>query len=234
MTGSWSAVAAATVIAWSGAVIAAVVREAGGRIMRPLVYLALLFFGLSAIFDILPQSKRALSWGVLGLAVLAGYGTFWLVGRYVAPVCPACSLRSFDHKHHHAHGTGFVALVVVLTLHTLFDGLGVSAAATVAAAFGARVFAAIAVHKLPEGFALALMLMMSGRSAVMALLWTVAIEAGTLAGALVGTIWMHPSRFWIAVVLAHIGGTFLYLCVTGFAAAFRPSPAVGAGSSAGS
>jgi hypothetical protein len=38
---------------------------------------------------------------------------------------------------------------------------------------------------------------------------------------------MHPSEFWLAVVLAHIGGTFLYLSVSGLRDALAPpSPVV--------
>src|SRR5258707_779848 len=126
--------------------------------MRPLVYLALLFFGLIAIFDILPESKTALSWPLFIAAVTAGYVAFWLIGTYVAPICPACAIRSFESDHHHAHGIGLVFLAGVLAIHCFFDGLGVSAASAMGESFGVRVFAAIALHKLPEGFALALML----------------------------------------------------------------------------
>src|SRR5438094_4526131 len=108
MNRAWIAVLIATTVAWGGALAAAVVREAGGRLMRPIVYLALLFFGLSAAFDILPESKAALSWPVFVPAVAAGYVVFWWIGKYVAPVCPACALRHFEnvHDHHHAHGVG--------------------------------------------------------------------------------------------------------------------------------
>src|SRR5438105_2123983 len=149
MHASWGPVVVATAVAWMGALIAALLRGTGSRFMRPLVYLALLFFGLSAIFDILPQSKTALSWPLFVLAVATGYGVFWLIGKYIAPICPACAMRSVAADHHHAHGIGLAFLAAVLGIHCFFDGLGVSAASTVGASFGVRVFAAIAVHKLP-------------------------------------------------------------------------------------
>lgn len=207
---------AATAVAWAGALMAVVLgRTTTGRFMRPLVYLALLFFFLTAMFDILPESKRALSWPTFAAAVAAGYGVFWLVGTYVAPICPACALRQFEDGHHHTSGSAVVFLALVLGLHCFIDGLGVTVASTVEAAFGIRMFGAIAVHKLPEGFALVLMLLAGGRTTWGALAWAIAIEAATLAGALTGWLWAQPSEFWLAVVLAHIGGTFLYLCVSG-------------------
>jgi zinc transporter ZupT len=223
MNASWGPVISATAVAWSGALIAAVLRGSGSRFMRPLVYLALLFFGLSAAFDILPESKAALSWPIFVPAVVAGYVVFWLIGRYVAPICPACAMSGFESDHHHAHGIGLVFLAAALGIHCFFDGFGVSAASTVEASFGLRVFAVIAVHKLPEGFALALMLMVGGREPWRAFPVAAAVEASTLAGALARVLWVHPSDFWLSLVLANIGGTFLYLAVSGLWDAFAPT-----------
>src|ERR1700737_4756011 len=222
MNPPWGPVLIATAVAWVGALVAVVLRQTAGRIMRPLVYLALLFLALAAIFDILPQSKQVLNWPTLVSAVAIGYAAFWLIGKYVAPICPACAMRHFEGGHHHAHGNGFVFFVLVLGIHCFLDGLGVGAASKVEASFGLRVFGAIAVHKLPEGFALALMLMAGGRAAWASFAYAVGIEAATLAGALASVLWIHPSEFWLAMVLAHIGGTFLYLSVSGLQDALSP------------
>jgi zinc transporter ZupT len=215
----------ATAVAWAGSLTAVIVRHSAARILRPLVYLALLFFVLAAIFDILPQSKQGLSWPVFVAAVSVGYGTFWLVGTYVAPICPACAMRQFEDGHDHTHGNGLIFLGLALGVHCFLDGLGVTAASSVQAAFGLRVFGAITVHKLPEGFALALMLMAGGRAPWAAFVWAVGIETATLGGAIAGRFWTHPSEFWLSVVLAHIGGTFLYLSVSGLQDALSSRPA---------
>ncbi|HZR22218.1 MAG TPA: ZIP family metal transporter [Vicinamibacterales bacterium] len=212
----------ATAVAWAGAIAAGLVRHSGSRIMRPLIYVALLFFGLSAVVDILPRSKAALDWPTFSVAALLGYGIFWAIGRYVAPICPACAFRSVEHDHQHTHGTGLALLVIVLAIHCVLDGLGISAASAVQGAFGMRVFAAIAVHKLPEGFALAMMLIAGSQPPSRAVATTLAVETATLAGAALGAVWTTPSAYWLAILLAHIGGTFLYLAVTGFWEAFSP------------
>jgi zinc and cadmium transporter len=225
MNAAWVQVWLAAAVAWTGALIAVLLRDSGARFMRPLVYVALLFFALAAIFDILPESKQALSWPIFVAAVAAGYGSFWMVGTYVAPICPACAMRRFEQGHHHAHGVGLVILAVVLSIHCFLDGLSVSAASTVEASFGLRVFGAIAIHKLPEGFALGLMLMLGGRSATSAFTTAVGIEAATLVGAIAGAEWTGPSEFWLALVLAFIGGTFLYLSISGLTDALVPQSA---------
>lgn len=212
---AWAEVTVATAIAWAGAFGAVIVRQAGTKVMRAFVYLALLFFALIAIFDILPESRRSLSWPWLLGSVAVGYGLFWLIGKYVAPICPACAMRHFEDGHHHAHGSGLVALAIVLVVHCLIDGLGVSAASSLEAGFGFRLLAAISAHKLPEGFALAMMLMTGARSPWTAFALAVAIEASTLAGAAIGMVWTHLSPFWLGILLAQIAGTFLYLSISG-------------------
>jgi len=51
----------ATGVAWAGSLTALILRQSAARLLRPLVYVALAFFALAAIFDILPQSKQGLS-----------------------------------------------------------------------------------------------------------------------------------------------------------------------------
>ncbi len=210
MHAAWFGVIGATAIAWSGVVAALLLRDACSRFMRPLVSLALLALGLLAVFDILPASKAALNWPAFVAAVTLGYGMFWSIGRFIAPVCPACAMRGAERGHPHAHGGGVIAVGIVLGIHCFLDGLGVSAASTVGASFGLRVLSGMAIHKLPEGVALGI-LMASGRSTRRAFALAVAIEAATLGGPLASVAWTHPSAFWLSLVLAHIGGTFLYL-----------------------
>jgi zinc transporter ZupT len=208
------AVVFATTLAWAGAWGAIGLRHAAGPFLRPLVYLSLLFFAVVAVFDIFPQSKQALSWPVFAGAVAGGYAAFRLIGTYVCPICPSCALRSFEEDPHGARGAGLAILSAVMAAHCFIDGIAVSAAESVGTTFGLRMFAAIAVHKLPEGFALTLVLMNASHSARRAFWWACGIEVATIAGALIGTV-MHPSAFWLSLALAHIGGTFLYLSASG-------------------
>ena len=67
-----------------------------------------------------------------------------------------------------------------------------------------------------------LVLMAGGRSPWEAFGWTVGIESATIAGGLATTIWTQPSEFWLAIVLAHVGGSFVYLSASGLRDAIRP------------
>src|SRR5215831_9903475 len=135
MEGTGLAVLVATAIAWTGALAASLVRQAAGRIVRPLVYVALLLLGLAALLDILPESKHFLSWPALAAAVSAGYGMFWLIGRYVTPICPACALGTFEREHLRMRGRGLIIVALVMGVHCMLDGFAVPAASIAQASF---------------------------------------------------------------------------------------------------
>jgi hypothetical protein len=131
MTSAGFTVSVATILAWAGALVAAHLQHTVSRFIRPVVYFSLLVFALIAIFDILPESKRSLTWPVFVAAVASGYGIFWAIGTHVAPICPSCAMRAMEGDHHHARGAGLAILASVLAVHCFIDGLGVSAAWTV-------------------------------------------------------------------------------------------------------
>jgi zinc transporter ZupT len=224
MDPSWVSVLVATALAWLGSLGAILLGSAGSRYLRPLVYLSLFFFAAVAIFDILPESKHALNWPTFIAAVAAGYAVFWAIGTYIFPICPTCAMRRFESGEHHVHGSGVAIFASVLCVHCFIDGLGISAAANVESGFGMRVLTAIAVHKLPEGFAIALVLLAGGRASWSAFQWAFGIETATIAGSFAGMSWIHPTPFWQALVLAQVGGTFLYLSVSGIRDLLTPRP----------
>ena len=216
----WASALIATALGWTGALIAAEVRRFAQPIIRPLAYLSLLFFVAVTIFDIFPESKRSLSWPVFAAAVAGGYGMFWLITKYMCPICPACAMGASEGKTHATDSAGLILLSSVFSLHCLIDGLALVAAGTGNQSLGIRVLAAVAVHKFPEGFALALMLMGASRSPQHALYRACGIQSATLVGALAGSLFVQPAQFWRGVLLAHVGGTFLYIGSNGLLAAF--------------
>jgi zinc transporter ZupT len=86
-----------------------------------------------------------------------------------------------------------------LSIHTFFDGVSVAAAFLVSTKVGLLVFVAILLHKVPEGFTAASIMLASGRSSRQALAATVIIGAATLCGVLS-----------VAVLQARVSGAVLY------------------------
>src|SRR6476620_3485885 len=69
-----------------------------------------------------------------------------------------------------------------LWIHTFFDGVSIASAFLVNFRVGFLVFIAILLHKMPEGFTVASIMLATGHSTQKALIATAAIGAATLAG----------------------------------------------------
>ena len=75
-------------------------------------------------------------------------------------------------------------------------------------------FSALCIHKVPEGLALGSLLVGAGLQRAAALGWVAAVEATTLLGGLIGFIFLGKiSSLWLDLIMAYIGGGFLYLAV---------------------
>lgn len=163
-----------------------------------------------AIFWILPELAVHFGWAGGSLLMLAGVGIIASVDRFVYPVCPACS-----HTHNHDHcGTrlhGFATpLVIAALLHSLFDGWAFATGYANGLAYGLSF--GVAVHKIPEGIALGVILRAALGRRGQALTWAAAIQAVTILGGalqITAAPWLGPQ--WIAALLALGGGMFLYL-----------------------
>ena len=75
-----------------------------------------------------------------------------------------------------------------------------------------RYSSALCIHKVPEGLALGSLLIGAGLQRSTALCWVAAVEATTLVGGVIGMVWLGKvSTFWLGLIMAHVGGGFLYL-----------------------
>ena len=137
----------------------------------------------------------------------------WVVDRWIYPVCPSCS-HPHDHDHCAATLHGFAPpLLIAAAIHSLLDGWSVASAGTEGAGTLANSLGlAIAIHKIPEGLALGVIMRAAVDSRRAALGWCVLAQSATVLGAAseeflaphLGTAALHA-------LLAVAGGTFLYL-----------------------
>ncbi len=166
------------------------------RNTRFLKYLVALGAGfmLAAIFiEIVPQVVRL--WvadgtneavghgGVLGAMslLLAGY---LLIHLFEHTIAPHFHFGAETHPEAMLRPSAAYTAIGGLSIHTFFDGVSVAAAFLVDSKVGLLVFVAILLHKVPEGFTAASIMLASGRSARSALTATLIIGAATLAGVL--------------------------------------------------
>jgi zinc transporter ZupT len=173
------------------------------------------------LFSILPEAWEAMNWWELALAFGSGYGVFWVISRFVYHVCPACAASHFDEATTHRFGEIASALVIALAIHSTMDGVALAAgqetighgpAPATGELLNWSLLLAVCVHKMPEGLALGALLIGAGRLPVRAAALVAAVESTTLLGGVLGVIFLRNiSQFWLAAVLAHAGGGFVFL-----------------------
>jgi|SRR5438270_1897663 zinc transporter ZupT len=166
------------------------------------------------VFAILPESFGACPWWAVFLALITGYALFLVVSKHVHHVCPACAASHFDAdatQHFSEIATG---LIIALAIHSTTDGLalGIQGETPATSATKWSLFSALCIHKIPEGLALGSLLIGAGLQRPTAVGWVAAVEATTLLGGAIGYFFMtNISTLWLGLIMAHIGGGFVYL-----------------------
>jgi zinc transporter ZupT len=205
----------ATLVAWAGGATGALIGGAARLRLLALVTAALGALLAVTIFDILPDAKQLLPVPSFLFATASGALLFWIIGRYIYPVCPACSFAGTSAVPEPDLSRVVVLLMIALGLHSTMDGAAVVIGDTLAHGANAGVFFAVSLHKFPEGIALVLLLIGAGMRRRNALLLTIAIEAATELGALGALLLVNRlPPYDLGLIFANIGGGFLYLVVT--------------------
>jgi len=210
----------AFVLALGGGAAGAILGSSHRRLCALISFGAGSLLGVTA-FAILPECFEEMRWWGLLLAFGSGYAVFYLITKYVYHVCPACAASHFDEATTHRFSEIAVGMMIALAIHCTADGIALAAGneADLANAPGGRalnltLIVAVCVHKVPEGLALGSLLLGAGYMRG-PMLWRVAaVEATTLAGGALGMLVLpHIAPVWVAAVVAHAGGGFLFLAV---------------------
>ncbi|HXQ97851.1 MAG TPA: ZIP family metal transporter [Candidatus Limnocylindrales bacterium] len=165
-------------------------------------------FMLGVVFlDIVPESTRLVGIDGAMLCLLIGY---FLIHLFEHTLAPHFHFGEETHTHELApHHTGISALLG-LVIHAFFDGVAIASGFLVSMWLGWVIFAAIILHKLPEGFAISSLMLATGTSRRKAL-WAAAIlGAATLCGVLL----MGALRTDVQYALPLAGGVTLYVAAS--------------------
>jgi len=139
-------------------------------------------FMLAAVFlSIIPASLEATNNNPKTLMlVLAGY---LLVQFCEHTIVSHFHFGEETHSHLLSPRSAFTA-VGGLAIHTFFDGISIAAGFAVDVRLGVLIFIAMIIHKMPEGFTVASIMLASGQSRKTAFLASAFIGAVTLIGTL--------------------------------------------------
>jgi zinc transporter ZupT len=194
-------------------VLAALADVAGGlvlvrargidRYLRYFVAVGAGFLMAVALLEMTPESLHLNP--VLGpVLIMAGYCVVHLLEH---------TINAHFHYGEETHHDEFVSartgysVLGGLSVHALFDGVAIGSGFVVSNGLGWLIFLAIFLHKAPEGFTMASVMLASGRSRAVAFYAAVALALATIGGVLV--IELAPQ--WMPYGLPISAGVALYV-----------------------
>ena len=179
-------------------------------------------FMLSVVFiDILPEvvelwQKKENSYTAETLVfpmilLLVGY---LLTQFFEHTIAPHFHLGEEVHSDHLISTKSVYTAVGGLLIHTFFDGVSIAAAAQVDFKVGILVFLAILLHKFPEGFTIASMILAAGKGFREVLIGTSLLGLMTLIGVLLFYLIGPTVGFTVAYALPLASGVTLYVAAS--------------------
>jgi zinc and cadmium transporter len=149
------------------------------------------FMLATAIIELFPASLE-LQGKSAAFLVLIGYLIIHFFEHTVTP-----HFHFGEETHHdefvHTH-TGYSVLIGLL-IHTFFDGIAIASGFIVSNWLGWIVFLAVFLHKIPEGFTVASVMLAGGQSKKVAWGASVLLGAATLAGVLTMALFRHQVSY---------------------------------------
>ena len=153
--------------------------------------------------------------------VLGGY---FVVHFFEHTVAPHFHFGEETHREEMSHAHAGYAALLGLVIHTFFDGVAIASGLLVSTWLGGVIFVAIFLHKIPEGFTVASLMLASGQSRKAALASSAILGGATLAGMAL----MFVLRSAVADALPFSAGVTLYVAASDLIPEVNrePAPAV--------
>jgi ZIP family zinc transporter/zinc and cadmium transporter len=195
---------AATANGFGGAIL--LHRDWERRYLRYFIALASGFMLAVALKEMLPESLRLnMQWGPL--LILGGY---LLVHFFEHTLAPHFHFGEETHHEEFMHRHRTYSVVLGLMIHTFFDGIAIASGFLVSMRLGWLIFLAVFLHKIPEGFAVASVMLAGGRSRSAA--W---VASGLLGAAtLIGVLAMGLLQGALSIGLPLAAGVTVYVAAT--------------------
>lgn len=159
-----------------------------------------------ALVDIVPESIRLAGNQAL-VFVLLGY---FLVHLFEHTLAPHFHFGEETHHEEVSHQHARTTVLLGLTIHTFFDGVAIAAGFLVSVWLGAMIFVAVFLHKLPEGFTVASVVLASGQGKRNAIRAAGLLGAATLAGVLLTSVLQGELKYALPIS----GGVTVYVAAT--------------------
>ena len=193
-------------------------RSPSAHALRYFVALGAGFMLAAALLEMLPAALAMNAHGAAPL-LLAGYCGVHLLEHTLVP-----HFHFGEETHHHEFLSAQRSYSVLLGLatHTFFDGIAIGSGFVVSAWLGWVLFIAVFLHKLPEGFTVASVMLAGGQGRLAALNSALFLGATTVAGVL--AINLFPA--WVRAGLPLSAGVTIYVAATDLVPEVNREPGV--------
>jgi zinc and cadmium transporter len=177
------------------------------RYLRYFVALGSGFMLATALVEMIPTSLELRGPKVGALLVLGGY---LIVHFFEHTVSPHFHFGEETHEEEFVHKHKSVSVLIGLIIHTFFDGIAIASGFLVSSWLGWIIFLAVFLHKIPEGFTVASVMLASGQSRMRAWGSSVLLGVATLAGVTTMSVTQHS----VSVGLPLAAGVTLYVAAS--------------------
>jgi len=166
------------------------------------------FMLATAIVEMIPEGAK-LAGDRTPLYLLAGY---LLVHFFEHTLTPHFHFGEETHSDEfgHAHKHRWFSVLIGLCIHTFFDGIAITSGFLVSTWLGWVIFTAVVLHKIPEGFTVASVMLAAGRTRTAAFASSALIGGCTVAGVLV----MGLLKGYVSAGLPLSAGVTLYVAAS--------------------
>lgn len=183
-----------------------VLKSPSARALRYFVALGAGFMLAAAVLEMIPEGL-AVNARWAPLLILAGYCGVHLLEHSLVP---HFHFGEETHAHEFLSKKTSYSVLLGLAVHTFFDGVAIGSGFALSHWLGWVLFFAVFLHKLPEGFTMASVMLAGGRGKAAALNSALFLGAMTVLGVLV--INLQPG--WVKVGLPVSAGVTIYVAAT--------------------
>lgn len=138
-------------------------RRLGHSTLRSLIALGAGFMLAAVFLRIVPESLELWNHRPFPVMVLL-MGGYLLIQLFEHTLAPHFHFGEETHEEAMLAQHAAIAAVAALMIHTFFDGVSIAVGFTVDFKLGFLIFVAVLLHKLPEGFTVASMMLAAGRT----------------------------------------------------------------------
>jgi len=177
------------------------------------------FMLATSIVEVFPASLE-LRGKDAAVLVLAGY---LIIHFFEHTVTPHFHFGEETHEEQFVEAHKGYSVLLGLTIHTFFDGIAITSGFLVSNWLGWIIFVAIFLHKIPEGFTIASVMLASGRSRRVA--WGASAILG--AATFIGVAVMAALRRNVSFALPLAAGVTIYVAATDLMPEVNREPGVG-------